>query len=211
MSSTVPPTNAATAAPAGHSTVDMVAMQDEILNFWFGQSSGEKLHVPEPNYGLWFGGGAETDRTICDRFGDAVAKAEAGQYRAWLDTPRGALALIILLDQFALNVHRDKPKGYELSASAIAAAYTAVGRGFDRHFDSPHVRMFFYLPLEHSELLVDQQVCVKWHTEGGVDAQWALEHLEIVEKYGRFPGRNVVHGRVSTEAELQYLANGGVY
>jgi uncharacterized protein (DUF924 family) len=211
MSSTVPPTNAATAAPAGHSTAGMVAMQDEILNFWFGQSSGEKLHVPEPNYGLWFGGGAETDRMICERFGDAVAKAEAGQFRAWLDTPRGALALIILLDQFALNVHRDKPKGYELSASAIAAAYTAVGRGFDRHFEGSSVRMFFYFPLMHSELLVDQQVSVKCHTEVGVDAEYAIKHMVVVEKYGRFPGRNVVHGRVSTEAELQYLAEGGVF
>ena len=120
------------------------------------------------------------------------------------------MALVILLDQFPLNLYRETPDGFEASARAVPIAYTAIARGFDKQL--PQIaRMFMYLPLEHSELPVDQEMCVKLHEAGGVDPEYAIEHRDIIRKYGRFPGRNAIYKRETTQDEQKYLDDGGVF
>jgi uncharacterized protein (DUF924 family) len=174
---------------------------EAVLNFWFGSFT-----APQANYDLWFGGSAEIDADVKTRFQDDVNRAEAGEYVSWLAEPLTALALCITLDQFPLNIYRDQPKGYELSASAIPYAYTAIGRGFDKVVDEK-MKMFFYLPLMHSEHEVDQKRCVELMNGDS----FAVDHQTVVSKYGRFPGRNHVMGRESTAEEQEYLKNGGAF
>ena len=180
-----------------------------VLNFWF----GDNLVDPKPNFELWYGGTPAIDADITAKFGADVEAAVAGKYNSWLQTPHEALALVVLLDQFSLNVYRDQPKGYDVSASAIPLSYTAIGRGFDQNM-ADSMRSFFWMPLMHSELLVDQDKCVEIYRKNNFDETgtgFAVTHRDIVAKYGRFPGRNVVHGRKSTPEEEKYLADGGVF
>jgi uncharacterized protein (DUF924 family) len=191
-------------------SAEMIERRDAVLKFWFGTTDLPADAKIQGNFALWFGGSPETDATITELFKADVEKAARGDYFAWLNDPRSALALIILLDQFSLNVYRDQPQGYEVSARAIPYAYTVVGRGFDMQV-AEAARMFLYLPLEHSEEIVDQELCVEWHKRGGIDPEFAVIHRDVVAKYGRFPGRNAVYGRESTAAEKEYIANGGEF
>ena len=191
-------------------TAEMLERRDAVLKYWYGTTDINADTKIEMNFELWFGGGPETDKAIVDQFKTDVEKAARGEYFSWHNDPLSALALVILMDQFSLNIYRDQPQGFEVSARAIPLAYTIVGRGFDKQLPVL-CRMFLYLPLEHSEEIVDQDVSVAWHKAGGVDPEYAVEHRDIVAKYGRFPGRNAVYGRESTAAEKEYLANGGVF
>ena len=174
---------------------------DAILNYWFGSVS-----APQKNFQLWFGGTPEIDLDIKQRFQTDLGRAEAGDYASWLAEPEPAVALIIALDQFSMNIYRDQPKGYQTSASAIPLAYTAIGRGFDAKVHES-MRMFFYLPLMHSEHDEDQRRCLElMHGDG-----FAKQHFDVVSQFGLFPGRNEVMGRTSTAEELEYLKNGGEF
>ena len=174
---------------------------EAILNFWFGSIS-----APQQNYQLWFGGTPAIDADIKQRFLDDVEKAERGEYDSWMSEPHSALALCIAFDQFPMNIYRDQPKGYIMSSRAIPLAYTALGRGFDAQVHD-HMKLFFQLPLMHSEHLADQLKCVEWMK--GDD--FAKDHCAVVQKYGRYPGRNAVMGRTNTAEEAEYLKNGGNY
>eukprot|EP00744_Colponema_vietnamica_P020454 GILI01029057.1.p1 GENE.GILI01029057.1~~GILI01029057.1.p1 ORF type:complete len:251 (-),score=28.25 GILI01029057.1:92-817(-) len=202
------------------------ARRDEILDFWFGQGWRSDPPQIEPNFPLWFDGSPEIDQEIKSKFGADVRRAKAGDLSAWMDAgPLDCLALIILLDQFALNIFRDLPDGYICSQSAVSIAHAAVARGYPRQVGPDGsvialpipMRMFFYLPFEHSELLQDQDVSVALCEQLAADTgdasltAYAKEHRDIIEKYGRFPGRNKCMGRESNAAELQYLADGGIY
>ena len=184
--------------------------RDAVLRYWFGTADLTSTTELAANYELWFGGTPAIDAEIKSQFEADVRAAMRGDYFSWLSDPLSALALIVLLDQFSLNVFRDEPDGFEVSARAVPLAYTTVGRGFDKELPMM-ARMFIYLPLEHSELLVDQDVSCAWHRAGGVNPEWADEHRNVVAKYGRFPGRNAVYGRASTDAERKYLDDGGVF
>ncbi len=108
-----------------------------------------------------------------------------------------------------MNIYRDDPKSFNTSESAIPLSYHAVSKGYDQ--DVPFLmRQFFFLPLMHSEKLVDQEESLKLFRDTG-SYDYAQTHYDVVLKYGRFPGRNQVMGRTSTAAELEYLANGGVF
>ena len=190
---------------------EQLLRRDAVLNFWFGNSWSDKSAAVTPNFDLWFGGTPEIDKEIVDKFADDVKLAREGKLRHWMnESAFSCLALIILLDQFSLNVFRDQPEGYQTSELAIPITYTAVARGYDKELDSDFYKLFMYLPLEHSELMQDQDKSVELFASTDF-LGYANEHRDVVVKYGRFPGRNVCMGRESRPDELEYLKNGGVF
>lgn len=172
---------------------------DDVLRFW--REAGEER---------WFGGGPVFDGTIAVRFKQAVAEAQNGAFTAWEEDSTGRLGLIVLLDQFARNIHRGSPLAFAGDRRALALAKRAVARGDHRRIPAP-LALWFVMPFEHSEDLDDQHRAVGLFQSMGLNemVHWAQIHLDIVEKFGRFPHRNRILGRKSTPAELAFLAAGG--
>jgi uncharacterized protein (DUF924 family) len=186
---------------------------DEVLDFWFpaDQARANKL---------WWGKDEQLDAEIRQRFGPTLQAARAGELDDWTANARGRLALIVVLDQLSRNIHRGSPEAFAADPQARALTDEGLARAHDREL-RPIERLFFYLPLEHSEALADQQRCVELmrelagevapeqreQFEGFVD--YAVRHLEIVARFGRFPHRNAVLGRTSTPEELEFLTQPG--
>ena len=175
----------------------------DVLDFWLDEI-GEKG---------WFGGGDELDQRIRDRFLPAWEAAMEGRLGLWLTTPREALAYVILLDQFPRNMFRGDARSFASDPLARAAAKTAISREWDLKVPERE-RVFFYLPLEHSENLVDQDRSVRLTRarmpELGADyLLHARAHREQIRRFGRFPTRNEVLRRQSTPEEAEFLAKGG--
>ena len=157
----------------------------------------------------WFRKDADFDHDFRTRFEAAHDAAAAGQLDGWTGTPDGALALLILLDQFPRNAYRDTPRMFATDPHALDIAAAAVDAGFDTRV-APDLRAFFYMPFMHSERLVDQQRCVALATPlGGGTLQYAQVHLDAIERFGRFPHRNALLGRTTTPDEQRYLDDGG--
>ena len=157
----------------------------------------------------WFRHDPAFDAQFRDRFLDAHAAAARGELASWSATAEGALALVLLLDQFPRNAFRDTPRMYATDALARAAADAAIRAGHDLQVDA-QLRPFFYLPFMHSEQLQDLQRCVLLNEPlGGEHLRYARHHRDIVERFGRFPHRNAVLGRASSEDEERFLAEGG--
>ncbi|MGZ3708310.1 MAG: DUF924 family protein [Bdellovibrionota bacterium] len=184
----------------------MTASWQTVLDYWFGKNGGTEL---------WFGGTPEIDEHIRKTFEKDVTSAASGKLTDWESAPESCLALIILLDQFSLNLYREQPRSYDQSAMAIPIALRAIERGFDKKVP-PLQRAFFYMPLMHAEDLPNQERSVELFSKmAAEDAEEALEgfrhfavlHRDVVARYGRFPGRNEVYGRSSTPEELKYLAD----
>jgi uncharacterized protein (DUF924 family) len=175
----------------------------EILDFWF-------LPLGDPEHGkardFWWDSTPEIDAEISRRFGALFDKALAGALDAWLKSPDGALALILLCDQFARHIHRRTPRAFAGDAKALAAARHALARNYPAAY-AKDMRTFFFMPFQHSEDLGDQDFCCTlFATLGNEDGdKAAVEHRDIVARYGRFPHRNEVLGRASTPEELDYL------
>lgn len=196
----------------------MVAEYQEVLDFWFGEL-GEEVPATDRN-SLWFQGGEETDQLIAKRFQPLVSRAGLGELSHWAEEPKGALAMIILLDQFTRNIYRGLSAAFRYDSLALAICKRGLANNFDEQL-SPIERVFFYLPLEHSETVEDQEECVfcfdrlrqsvsPAHAvvfEGFY--QYAVSHHDVVKRFGRFPHRNAVHGRLSTQEELDWLHGGG--
>jgi uncharacterized protein (DUF924 family) len=158
----------------------------------------------------WFEKSAAFDSEIRRRFLSAWQAAGEGDLADWEETPEGALALAIVLDQFPRNVFRGDRRTYATDELARAVADRAIRRGFDRQV-SPPERQFFYLPFMHSEDLADQQRCVALCRDYGDDefAKYAEGHAEIIRRFGRFPHRNALLGRATTPDEQAFLDGGG--
>ena len=175
----------------------------DIVDFWM-------LHGPEK----WFVRDAAFDAEIAARFAETHLSAARLELRDWARTAEGALALLLLLDQFPRNLYRGSAHAYATDGLARAIAGRAIRAGFDRSVD-PSLRPFFYLPFEHSENLADQHVCVtlcQGHHDdnGAVDIlEYAELHRDIILRFGRFPHRNVVLGRETTAEEQTFLDEGG--
>ncbi|WP_333794023.1 DUF924 family protein [Hyphomicrobium sp.] len=136
-------------------------------------------------------------------------KAARGELDSWLADPEGALALILLLDQFPRNCFRGTPRMFATDAAALAAASAAVAAGHDRAID-PSLRLFLYLPFEHSESLADQDRSVALITPLGEELlAYAEDHRAIIRRFGRFPHRNAILGRETTPEEQRFLDEGG--
>jgi uncharacterized protein (DUF924 family) len=178
---------------------------DDVLNFWF---AGD----PRTWRKVWFVREDAFD-TACTEFADALRAARDGAFDHWAETPRGMLALILLLDQFSRNLHRGSGESYAADAQARALARRAVAQGFDRQFGWVE-RIFVYLPFVHSEVLADQAEGVRLFETlrialGDSGPESAHRHRDVIRRFGRFPHRNEMMGRESTDAERAFLAQYG--
>jgi uncharacterized protein (DUF924 family) len=158
----------------------------------------------------WFRKSKAFDAQIRERFEALHHAAARGELDGWADTPEGALALLLLLDQFPRNMFRGSPHAFATDPLARKVARAAVDRGFDAEVE-PALRQFFYLPFEHSEHLEDQDRGVDLCAQSGdADlAKWARLHRDIIVRFGRFPHRNGSLGRTTSEAEQSFLDEGG--
>jgi len=185
----------------------------EVLDFWFG-APGSPEHGRARE--LWFTKRDETDASIRARFGPLIEAALRGQCGGWCATGqpvRGALALIVLLDQFTRNAFRDTPRAFAGDSQALTVAAALVEGGDDRML-SPLERWFAYLPFEHAESLPLQERSVALFerlAQDGLDAplEWAIKHRDVIARFGRFPHRNAILGRASTAEEIAFLAQPG--
>ena len=176
------------------------ATVEEVLAFWFAPG-GEKR---------WFEADPAVDDEIARRFGATVAAALAGELAAWAGSPDGALALCLLLDQFPRNIWRGTPRAFCYDTLARKVASDAIAAGHDRAVPASR-HLFFYLPFEHSEDLADQKRCMTLMRALGDPEQlgYARRHHDVIARFGRFPHRNAILGRESTEDELVFLQQPG--
>lgn len=184
-----------------------MALVRQVLDFWFG--------APEPDiFGerreCWFKVDPEFDAQIRSQFEEAVETAADGGHDPLARTAEGALALIILLDQFPRNLYRGSARAFATDPKALALARAAIAAGHDRKLNTVQ-RCFVYLPFEHSEDLADQNESVRLFEALG-DAEFldfAIQHRDIIARFGRFPHRNAILGRDSTAAEKTFLEQPG--
>lgn len=190
-----------------------------VLRFWFG-ASNDDAEVARTRSALWWNKDESTDTTIRTRFAGLLGRAAGGGLDDWLATPRGRLALIVLTDQFPRNMHRDTPEAFAFDHFARAWCEAGLALGADQAL-RPIERVFFYLPLEHSEVLADQERAVALFEalagEGNTALQptlasnldFARRHRDIIARFGRFPHRNHILGRASTPEEVAFLREKG--
>ena len=181
---------------------DSATSPRDILDFWF-------LPLDDPSYGqkreIWWKSTPELDAEIKGRFGSLHGRAVAGELDGWANSPDGALALILLCDQFSRNIHRRTARAFSGDAKAIATARVALARFYPAAYPRD-VRLFFYMPFQHSEVLADQELCCALFASLSEEsAKYANGHRDIVARFGRFPHRNEVLGRDCTAEELDYL------
>ncbi len=171
----------------------------EVLDFWW--DAGPKR---------WFAQDDAFDKQINDRFGAAVEKAIAGGFSDWENAPHSALALLLLLDQFPRNIFRATPQAFAGDARAVSVAEHALAHSFDKAFPKM-ARPFFYLPFEHAEDMSAQERSVDLFRALGEQSSYlyALIHLDVIRRFGRFPHRNAFLGRETSPAEAAFLADGG--
>jgi uncharacterized protein (DUF924 family) len=195
-----------------------MTLQEEILEFWFGELNGP--HDLGKNQAMWWKKDPALDATIQERFGAHVDQAIAGDYDGWLSDPKGALALVILLDQFTRNIHRGSPKTWEHDDKALKAAQHAVAAGHLDHLRTVECQ-FLLLPYMHSEdadvhekgfALIEQILAEVPDTHRSGFDGWhksAIQHADIIQRFGRYPHRNEILGRSSTEEEEAFLKQPG--
>ncbi len=171
-------------------------MPQEILDFWFSDEVRK----------LWFGATAEFDALLRERYLSLWQQASRGELNHWMQTPEGCLALVIILDQFPLNMFRGEAQSFASEAQSRDVAQTAIQHNFDRVLADDQ-RAFLYMPYMHSEALADQKRALELFDQPGLEGnlRFARHHHDIVEKFGRFPHRNKALGRESSAGEIEYL------
>jgi len=199
--------------PFASDPAPLPARAQAMLDFWFGPPGdpGREQHRP-----IWFNGPPEFDREIEQLFLGDYEAAAASRLAEWEEEPQTALALLLLLDQVPRNIFRGLPRAYDTDAAARAVADRALARGFD-HVVPAAWRLFFYMPFHHSEDLADQRraesLSARWRAErgagehgDGANRRYGMPYPEVIARFGRFPHRNAILGRESTQAELTFLA-----
>lgn len=190
----------------------MDAQAQAVLDFWF-------LAPDNPGHGQsrpeWFRKDDAFDAQIRERFGALIDTAIDGGLRDWAATPRGALAQILVLDQFTRNVYRDTPRAFAGDPQALALAVALTQNGQDKELE-PTLRAFVYMPFEHAEDLLMQARAVELfqllaQSREGYESMldYAQRHQEVIARFGRFPHRNAILGRDSTPEELAFLQQPG--
>lgn len=191
---------------------------DSLHAYWFGGAADDAAGQRQSK--LWWSKDARLDAELLERFGDLAAAARSGRLEAWGDTVRGRLALILLTDQLPRNIFRGTPEAFASDQQARQLCLAGLERGDDKLLQ-PIERVFFYLPLEHSESMPHQECSVRLYTAlfqqvpQAVMEQYrgyltyALRHRRVIERFGRFPHRNAVLGRVSTPEEAAFLKEPG--
>ncbi len=193
----------------------MQSKSTAILDFWFGKNFQHGM--PDKSYqARWFNVDTQLDELIRTRFSSDLEAAADGHYNHWRNNPRGRLALIILLDQFSRNIYRGTARAFAYDKQASELALEGLEIGHDQQLIAAY-RIFFYMPLEHSESLEHQQRCLALFEDFyktcapqiadtiKTNVAFAQQHLDIIERFGRFPHRNELLGRPSTAQELAYL------
>lgn len=191
---------------------------DEVLQFWFAPPpEGEER---PSGVELWFQGGAASDRLVRSRFGALLQQAKSGKLDGWASTPRGRLALIVVLDQFSRMVHRDTPEAFAADEKALALCFDGLDDGMDKKLSAPE-RAFFYMPAMHAEDVDAQLASVEVFDELAQAAppehralcqsflRHAEKHRDVVERFERFPHRNAILGRTSSADEAAFLTQTG--
>lgn len=178
------------------------AVQDVygVWQFWF-----ETL---EPRQ--WFQKSTRLDQDITQRFGQLLRQARACELSDWRDSPKGRLAEILVLDQFSRNIYRDRPEAFASDALALALAQEAVRQGADQSLAAQE-RAFLYMPYMHSESLQIHREAMKLFDQPGLEnnLKFEIRHREIIERFGRYPHRNAILGRQSSEEEQSFLEQPG--
>jgi uncharacterized protein (DUF924 family) len=192
---------------------------EELLEVWFGTLDEDGIAPPDRRK-RWFAGDPAFDEELRRRFGDLHEQACAGELDRWAQTPRGRLALVLLLDQLSRHLHRGMAEAFAADAHALALARGALARGEDRELALCE-RAFLYLPFEHAEDLAAQEISVERFAELAAIAperarplfeeflDWAVRHRDVIARFGRFPHRNAVLGRATTPEEQAWLEREG--
>jgi len=192
---------------------------DEIHHFWFDDCL-DNVEKIKRRFALWFSVCGEFDREVTAKFGADVACAAAGEYNSWAGTPRGALALILLLDQFPRNIYRGTGRAFAHDEKALAHCLAVSDGGGDKALGFIE-RVFLLMPLQHAEDAKIQRLSVERFARLREDAapafqeiadgnhEYALLHKKIIDQFGRFPHRNKILGRQSTAEEEEYLRESG--
>jgi uncharacterized protein (DUF924 family) len=200
------------------------ARAQDVLLFWFGPRPYTEVSVRHHSR-LWFGAHAapelipQLDELVRDRFGETMQAAQSGELATWESSPRRRLALIVLLDQFSRHFYRGTEQAYANDHEALTLSVSGMLYGADAALD-PLERIFFYMPLQHAESLDVQEESVAafrrlleeapadLHTTFKEALSAAVDHRDIIARFGRFPGRNAALGRKSSAEELEWLAKG---
>ena len=190
----------------------------EVIAFWFDEATTDP-GIAEARGKFWYGSSSVIDQQIIERFQSVHEQAAAGSLSAWETHPAGALALVIVLDQFSRNMYRGTARAFAADKLAREIAARAIDKGMDKSLHLLY-RIFLYHPLHHAENLQQQDLVVQLYRELKAEAppEWqnliegflkfAVEHREVVARFGRFPHRNRILGRSSTAEERQYLEAG---
>ncbi len=191
----------------------------EIIDFWFGILPGPN-YFPEDKKQLWFAASPEIDRLIRQNFMQDMMNAARGEYNSWRETPKGRLALILLLDQFPRHIYRNQSQAYQLDPMARGLVLEGLQKGDDKDL-YPIERAFFYLPLEHAEDPAMQALSVRLYQQLLMESppgmkfymkeflRYAIAHQQQIARFGRFPHRNVALRRQSTPEETLFLKQWG--
>lgn len=197
----------------------MIATPEAVLDYWFG-APGSAHEITARQSKLWFGKLPEKDREVSEHFMPTFNAAITGSLDDWAATPRGRLALVIVLDQFPHHVHRDTPDAFAQDAKAQALSLAAMATGEDKTLTLIE-RVFLYLPLEHAESLAMQDLAIVQYqqlVDEAVESERALfanfldyahKHRDVVLRFGHFPHRNDILGRLSTADEIEFLKQPG--
>lgn len=195
------------------------AQIDDVLEYWFGETVRDPSKVPG-RMGFWFGSDPGRDQDMRERWGSLVAAASEGRLDPWTRTPRGRLAVLLLMDQFRRNIFRGTAGAFQRDGRARYLMRDGIARMMDLNL-TPVERVFFYMPLQHSESLEDQELGVDRYLQ--VEREVASEyrpifadfrkyaqlHRDIIARFGRFPHRNAILGRRDTAEERAWIASGG--
>lgn len=192
---------------------------ETICEFWFGPSQDD-LEVAQQQSKLWWSKNPDVDTAIKARFSSYLAKTARGELEVWQQTPLGTLALILLTDQFSRNMYRDTAEAFAYDAIARMLCKQSLKDGIDQSL-RPIQRVFFYMPLEHSESLADQEHCIQLFQRLAAECEpplkdtferyidFAVRHRDIIDRFGRFPHRNAILHRNSTQTEIEFLQTPG--
>ena len=172
----------------------------EIIRFWFEESRPEQRFKKDPQF----------DQLITRRFSNVLRQASEGELHAWRSTAEGALAEIIVLDQFSRNIYRDQPEAFSCDELALARANELIERGQDRELTTEQ-KAFAYMPFMHSESGDVHDRAVELFSQPGLENNYRFEirHKEIIDRFGRYPHRNAILGRESTPEEIEFLKQPG--
>ena len=172
----------------------------DVLDYWFSEKSKQ----------FWFASTPQVDNEIKVCFESVWEKAAEGEYSQWRETADGSVALIVILDQLPLNMFRSDPKGFQTESMAVEVALNAINNGFDEELNDEKL-LFLFMPLMHSENIDHQNLQVYLFDKYNFNLEFSKHHRDLVKKFGRFPHRNEILGRMSTMEELDYLLSDSAF